>query len=218
MKQSKLKSIIVVVCTILFSAAFLSPIASAEAIDKKVEKQFNDVIQEEYGLTEEEVIPFISDLEKASAYYTYDANGDLEFNSEEALANNVNTTLVAEITDSLSKLKEFKSETNGISTFSAKAKAACKGINTVDEYQKRYYINSCNSDDLAFMLTLFVPIGTVVSFILGFLSITAGAAYLLATAIAAVGAASLTYYNSKGCGVWGFYKADNPTMLSQTCS
>lgn len=232
MIKNNFKTIVMLICTILVSTNFLAPIASANEIENKIEKkaemELRDIIKAEYSLEESEITPFISDMEEASKYYIYDVNGDLIYNAEGALANNVDSVIVAEITNDISKLNDLKTqeiEEANISNdlqiaYNVKAatKAKCKGLNFVNSPLKKYYINSCNSVDLAYFYTIAAAVITLVSFILSIINTTAAVATLIAATISAVGAASLSYYNKKGCGVWGYYSKNNPTMKAQTCT
>ncbi|MBU5212475.1 hypothetical protein [Heyndrickxia oleronia] len=196
---------------LIFSQVFSFP---AEANSLQVENEKEQAIyalQESFGYSKEEALELYEQVNSTSKYYTTSKDGSISFDSESALENGVDPSVVAQITSDLDKIGK-----NNLKNLNSTL-ASCKGMTFFDPGQYRAYFDNCKTEDVVFYLTVAAGIVTIAGLIVSFIGCPIGVSLQIAGVITGLEAAYLNHIN-KGCGVYIYYYGPYLGARSQTCS
>ena len=183
--------------------------AAAKAYVDEEKAQAYKLLQENYNISEQEAEQLYIDIEEAQKFYKKTSSGVLFFDKEAALENNVNPSLVEEISQTLEAIGEEKMEEMSL------AASKCPGISLLETKNNRVFGDTCQTDELVIGLAVLGAFATIVGLVTAWWSPITSVAYGIAGVLLATTAAVLAVKN-KGCGVIIYWAGPKIGVESQT--
>lgn len=191
-----------------FATISAHPAAAKAAVDEDKAQAYK-MLQEYYNISEQEAEQLFEDVQEAQKFYIFEPNGTLIFDKEAALENNVNPSVVEEISETMEAIGEEKLNEVG------RAAKNCPGISLLDTGNNRVFGDTCQTDELIISLIVVGTLIAIVGIVVAFWSPPAAAGYSIAALIIGAGSAILAVKN-KGCGVIIYWAGPKTGIESQT--